>query len=244
MVIAAQNSKHFVQFQKYLLKGGTAGLTLWFPETTWSANHVRKLRHVLSANGLRFWESHDHAHGFIHVDCGGDISAAVKLVHLCFYTVFGLSSETRFKSQPSNTTRPPGGFSGNGAAMRSTLAFHSNGRVICLLEDDWHDSVPYLDRVILIWWFLCFPALWLSFYVNREAVGEWYVNFSSIHAAGNYSTLVLLLLFCGLFGAICWLMYKEESNSDSPELSWLALTCYALACFGLPFAVVLSWFGL
>ena len=129
------------------------------------------------------------------------------------------------------------------SSASSAPKFDSNGRAICPQEDARHEGVPFLDRVILICWLLCFPTLWLSFYLNLDALSEWYVDFSSTRLAGNYSTLILLLLFCGLFVTICWLTHKESPRGELSDLSWFEVTCYCLAFFGLPLAVVLSWLG-
>ena len=243
MVIAARSSKHFVQFRKDQLESGATGLTLWFPEAAWSATYLRKLRHLLLANDIEFWESRDQVFRFIHVDCGGDVSSAFSLVHLCFYRVFGLSPQTRFNSRVFAPLKPSVQSSVTAGGTSSAPKFDSNGRATCPEEDEWHDGVPFLDRVVLIFWLLCFPSLWLSFYLNLDAVGEWYVDVSSLRLAGNYSTLILLLLFCSLFATLCWLTHKENPKGELSDLSWFELTCYCLAFFGLPLAVVLSWIG-
>jgi len=105
IIIEDRNSEHFIQFRKYILRDGEIGLELGFPEAPWSAAYFPELRDALANSGTSFREARETSGkvtAFIHVDCGQDIDQAVGLTRLCFFEIFGLGTDTRFKSTPSN----------------------------------------------------------------------------------------------------------------------------------------------
>lgn len=247
IVIEDRDSEHFVQFRKYILRNGEYGLELGFPEAPWSKAYVPKLRDTLTADGLPFRETREFigdVTAFIHVDCGQDIDMAVDLTRRCFFDIFGLASDSRFKSSPSNVSALQDHVDNpdyeNSSLRQFWPAWRADWRAKGLADP----KLLMTGAAFTVGFVFCYPALWWAWVVAHGALPDWQVSIGSLHLAGSDATLILLAVFCALFVGTRGLGRKLLQSSTPRPLKPIERFCARLVAYALPLAVVTSWLGL
>ena len=247
IVIEDRNSEHFIQFRKYILRNGEIGLELGFPEAPWSTAYFPQLRDTLTASGTSFRETREpygKVTGFIHVDCGKDIDNAVDLAHLCFFEIFDLAPDTRFKSKLSNYSNLNDDVDDPDYVDPPTSEWWSIWRAKEQAEGRPDPALTLTAGAFTAGFLICYPALWVFWFLADRAPPEWQLEVHSFRLEGSHSTWILLLIFCTLvIGA------SRASRKLTQIITFRPRTLIdriggRFVFYGLPIAVVASWFGL
>lgn len=251
LVIEDLDANRFIQFRKYIPGGqiGGHGLEFSFPNAPWSRAYFPKLRDILTAKGIPFREAREnrgHVTAFIHVDCGQDVEMAFDLARRCFFDIFGLAPDTRFKSTAKNYSAL-----GDEIVDRRSKNYESLG-------DFWQalraralaKGGPELNLVLRLFgyysglMFLCFPALWWTWARADAAAPDWQVAMGRIEAAGSHASWVMLLVFWAVWFR-CNSLHREFAKCQKPKpRSWMGNIGRRLAAHALPLAVITSWLGM
>ena len=202
IVIEDRNSEHFIQFRKYILRNGEIGLEFGFPEAPWSTAYFPQLRDAMTASGTSFRETREtygRVTAFLHVDCGNDIDKAVALADLCFFKIFCLAPDARFKSRPSNYSilyedvEDP-----DYVNPSSTSEWWSLWRAKEQVEGRPGPALTLMAGAFMAGFLICYPALWVFWFLADRAPPEWQLEIHSFRLEGSHSTWILLLIFCTL----------------------------------------------
>jgi hypothetical protein len=96
LVIEVPNNKLFIQFSKYFIKNGQAGLQFDFPMAPWSEKYFEQLKRELLKMNLDFSivsASGVKSRKFIAVDLKRDINSAASFATFVLQSIFGLTKE-------------------------------------------------------------------------------------------------------------------------------------------------------
>ena len=210
VVIEDRRTGQFVQFRKYILAKGDYGLELGFPDAPWSRAFFPKLRDALTAKSIRFRETGRSAGditNFLHVDCGKDIAKAVEISRLCFFGIFNLARDTRFKSTLSDYASldeqvDDPNFKDHGLKWWSVWRVHEQaaGR-----------PDPALVFCAMFWTValqVAFVVLWICWFKDSGAPGEWGFAFGPLTLAGSYFSLVSLVCFGTAHTLFSYMRYR------------------------------------
>ncbi len=251
IVIEDRESNRFVQFRKYipvLTKHGY-GLEFAFPNAPWSKPYLPKLREALGEDGIPFREAretHGDVTSFIYVDCGQDTEMAVDLARRCFFDIFGLAPDTRFKTIASDYSvlgdevvdhrvQNPSSLGQLWRALRAKfLAFG-------LPDPNLFMRFAGYTAALL---FLCYPALWWAWFRVEASSPDWKWLIGPIHLTGSHATWVLLLIFwLLLFGFNRTRRDLARYKWGRPG-TWIDKIGEPLIVRALPLAVITSWIGM
>lgn len=248
MIVADRNSKHHVLFRKYILRERELGLEFGFPDAEWSRPHVPALRAELTTRGIPFrevLESYGTNIAIIHVDCGRDMDKAVDLARLCFFDLFGLCQDTRFKSSPLRYSslgvdvddpryeNPP--------AAKWWSAFRDSWRAKGLADPALALRFAAFTVGLM---FVSYPALWGAWLLADVASPDWQWSVGSVRLAGSHATWLLLLTFTLLIVGFRRVNREVSQVSNRRPTTTVDRIATPLVFYALPLAVIASWFGI
>ena len=246
VVIEAEGTELFVQFKKYILRDGTYGLELGFPDAEWSTVFAPKLRQALETAGIAFREQPEQVglvRSFILVDCQQSIDLANRVTRLCFLEIFGLQEDARFRAQV--TDHAPKGQEIDDPdidedtikreSAMSFLAKHGIGKV--------EISLMSLGAIAVVGILVCYPLLWLATFGSHGDDATWAASMAGFSLTGSNEALALLIVFCLLVFAMDWSWRRLSQRHKMREMTAIDKLFRPLAFNLLPIAVVLSWLG-
>lgn len=248
MVVADRNSSHRVLFRKYILRKGEIGLEFGFPDTEGARSHVPGFLAELTSTGTPFREAHENYGAdtaIIHVDCGQDLNKAVELTRLCFFELFGLSLDAQFKSSPSGYSSVHDHVDDpryrNPTASKWWSTFRARWRAQG--HPDPNLLLKYAAFTVGLM-FVCYPALWVTWFLADGASPEWRGSIGSVQVAGTHATWLLLLIYSALIVGFRR-VHREVSQVLKPRpRTTIDRIATPLVFYALPLAVIASWFGI
>ena len=98
ITVKARGSAYAIRFTKYIPRKGEHGIEFSFPSDESLTPFLPRLRTALTAKGIPIRETRGAS--ILRVDCGQEAGKAVELARLCFFELFGLPADTRFKTKP------------------------------------------------------------------------------------------------------------------------------------------------
>lgn len=248
--ISDRNSEHFVQFQKYILLNGKYGLEFCLPKTGWSKPYFSKLRDTLTADGVLFQESRESDEdvtALIRVDCGQDIDKATDLARRCFFEIFDLAQDTRFKLEASNFSTSHDDIDGPVSSDPRVSEFW-NGFRDARRWDGMEDPSPFsiIIKSIVFGGFVFFvyPALWWSWLVANGSPPDWNLSVGSIQLTGSNATWVLMLTYFVLLVGARSISQENADISRREPMSRTDRIVKVTFLWALPLAVISSWIGI
>lgn len=257
VVIAEGNSDCYVLFQQYILSNGEYALEFGFPDAEWSTTHASTLRSGLAAERIAFrevFESYGEVNAFIHVDCGQDVNKAVGLARRCFFDLFGLASDSRFKSSPLDCSTVHEDVDNPEFESPAVSEFWRGYRDQWQWEGKGRPDYKLTMRAGAFgigFVICCYPALWGAWFFANTSPPDWQWSVGSIQLAGSHATWIILLIFCVmLVGArrdFRELRRAKEFqiSRPKPEIEiQIDRIAKPLIYYALPLAVIASWIGM
>lgn len=97
LIITPQNSKGFVQFNKYVISNKEYGIEFSFPNANWSESRFNELMRVCELEGIKYGVSKgSNSMEFLEIDFGTDVNGAHEFVVHVFFKVFNLGPNAKY----------------------------------------------------------------------------------------------------------------------------------------------------
>ncbi len=245
VTIRHEDSKHRLEFRKYIHDVGDYGIELVLPAYKWARKYLPSVQAYCDENGIPYRirpKRKPRSREVLFVDCGRDSAAAYALAREVWLEIFGLPQNAFFDVDAY------------GISSYGELVDQPDQKPMSL-GDIWRDTVgksesPFARTpagcAVKSLWLLSLPVVFLGLLISVIAshgeAAEWSIALADTKLSGSTAGLIFLCLYLANV-ALCTILGISGDQRLRPEHRILARTWRWTVRITLPIAVILVWTG-